>query len=87
MIPPVFRRMPLPLAFTLLVLVAIAIEGCTHRSVDAAVRSAEAARAAESYQRALAACRTENATCLGYVACRKRVALEHGSTYEGRCEP
>lgn len=63
------------------------VDGCAPRAVDAAVRSAEAARAAESYQRALAACRTENATCLGYVACRKRVALEHGSTYEGRCEP
>lgn len=70
-----------------LMVLSVYTEGCTPRSVDAAVRSAEAAREAEAYRRALEACRTENATCLGYVACRKRVAAEHGSTYEGRCEP
>lgn len=64
----------------------IALDGCIP-STSSAVKAAEVAAESASYKKKLSACRTENATCLGYVACRKRVAAEHGQSYEGRCEP
>lgn len=34
----------------------------------------------------LAECREKASSCLGYVACRRRVEAAHGRTYTGRCE-
>ena len=49
--------------------------------------AADATKEAKDYKDELRRCRVENATCLGYVACRQRVASEHGETYTGRCLP
>lgn len=40
-----------------------------------------------AYRLDLAECREKSSTCLGYVACRRRVETAHGRTYAGRCEP
>ena len=45
--------------------------------------AAEGAR----YREERIACREQNATCPGFVACMRRVEAAHGRTYAGRCEP
>lgn len=49
--------------------------------------AADATKEAAAYKDELRRCRAENSTCLGYVACRRRIASEHGETYTGRCVP
>ena len=41
---------------------------------------------AANYALELDACERDNATCEGYVRCRKRVAERYGRRYNGRCE-
>jgi len=41
---------------------------------------------AASYAAELDACAEQNATCEGYVRCRKRVAEKFGRRYNARCE-
>lgn len=39
-----------------------------------------------AYREERIACREQNATCPGFVACMRRVEAAHGRTYAGRCE-
>ena len=39
------------------------------------------------YALELEKCELLASTCLGYVACRQRVAAAHGRAYSGRCVP
>jgi hypothetical protein len=41
----------------------------------------------QAYREERVACREQNATCPGFVACMRRVEAAHGRTYAGRCEP
>ena len=60
-------------------------------SVAVACQPAEAAAPigleGAAYRMELAECRERSSTCLGYVACRRRVETAHGRAYAGRCEP
>ena len=40
----------------------------------------------KAYREERIACREQNATCQGFVACMRRVEAAHGRTYAGRCE-
>ena len=40
----------------------------------------------KAYREERIACREQNATCPGFVACMRRVEAAHGRTYAGRCE-
>lgn len=58
------------------------LAGCAPASAAAPVGLEGAA-----YRLELAECRERSSTCLGYVACRRRVETAHGRAYAGRCEP
>ena len=61
---------------------ALAVAACQPAEVAAPIGLEGAA-----YRMELAECREKSSTCLGYVACRRRVETAHGRAYAGRCEP
>ena len=63
-------------------LVGWLLAGCTPVEAAAPIGIEGAA-----YRLELAECREKSSTCLGYVACRRRVETAHGRAYTGRCEP
>lgn len=84
---PIWGAAKLLAAVVVLVGVSIALEGCLPpRGAEAAAGSAANVTEAASLKAKLKACREENATCEGYVACRRRVEAEHGIVYKGRCD-
>lgn len=75
----------LALAFVLLAGCAMVLDGCA--LFAPAVETVEIGEEARQYKAAVKACRPPGSTCEQYVACRRKVELEHGRTYTGRCEP
>ena len=61
---------------------ALAVAACQPAEAAAPIGLEGAA-----YRMELAECRERSSTCLGYVACRRRVETAHGRAYAGRCEP